>query len=266
LIVDGDGGTQSLFAGTAWYYSRFRPGYPPELIDEVVGRFRLDGTGRLLDLGCGTGQLALPLARHVGEAVGVDPETEMLQEAAAQARAAGVTNVTWTLGHSGDLPGNFGRFRLVTMGRSFHWMDRDQVLAALAGMVTDDGGLVIVGDSCLVQPSTPWQRTVDAVQKRFLGPDHHPAPAAPPQVTEGPESVLARSAFRQVERLTYEFSRHWTVERIIGYLYSTSIPLRHLLGDQRSAFERTLTAALQELPDADLVEAVTVGALIATRA
>jgi hypothetical protein len=55
-------------------------------------------------------------------------------------------------------------------------------------------------------------------------------------------------------------------DKIIGYLYSTSIPLRNLLGDQRSAFERALTDALQELPDADLVEAVTVGALIATRA
>jgi hypothetical protein len=152
------------------------------------------------------------------------------------------------------------------MGRSFHWMNRDQVLAALGGMVTDDGGLVIVGDSCLVQASTPWQRTVDKVQQRFLGPDRQPANTTPTQASEGAEPVLARSAFRHVERLTYEFSRHWTIERIIGYLYSTSVPLRHLLGDQQPAFERALTDALQELPDADLVEAVTVRALIATRA
>jgi hypothetical protein len=42
--------------------------------------------------------------------------------------------------------------------------------------------------------------------------------------------------------------------------------MRNLLGDRRPAFERALTDALQELPDADPVEAVTVGALIATRA
>ncbi|WP_353615266.1 MULTISPECIES: class I SAM-dependent methyltransferase [unclassified Mycobacterium] len=45
----------------------------------------LDGAGRLLDLGCGTGQLALPLAGHVTEAVGVDPEADMLTEATRQA-------------------------------------------------------------------------------------------------------------------------------------------------------------------------------------
>jgi hypothetical protein len=40
-----------------------------------------------------------------------------------------VTNITWVAGSSQDLPGELGRFRLATMGRSFHWMVREQVLA-----------------------------------------------------------------------------------------------------------------------------------------
>jgi SAM-dependent methyltransferase len=113
-----------LFTGTAWHYARYRPGYPQVFFDDLVQRFHLDGTGRLLDLGCGTGQLTLPLTEHVTEAVGMDPEPEMLAEAARQAHAAHVANATWVQGNSADLPGEFGRFRLVTMGRSFHWMDR----------------------------------------------------------------------------------------------------------------------------------------------
>ncbi|WP_081809171.1 class I SAM-dependent methyltransferase [Mycobacterium sp. URHB0044] len=118
-----------LFAGTAWHYARYRPGYPQAFVDDLVRQFRLDGTGRLLDLGCGTGQLTLPLAQHVADAVGIDPEPGMLVEAAGQAQARGVTNVTWTHGSSADLSVELGRFRLVTMGRSFHWMDRERVLA-----------------------------------------------------------------------------------------------------------------------------------------
>jgi SAM-dependent methyltransferase len=251
------------FAGTAWYYARFRPGYPPAFVDAVVRRFRLDGTGRLLDLGCGAGQLTVPLAPHVGEAVGVDPESEMLRAAAVRARAAGVANARWVPGGSDDLPGALGRFRLATMGRSFHWMDRDRVLAALAGMVAGDGGVVVVGDSCLVRPGAPWQRTVDAVQRRFLAPTRPPGEPASARAGESHEAVLARSAFRRVEPLTYEFSRRWTVEQVVGYLYSTSFPLRRLLGDRRPAFERALAEALG---DGDLVEAVRLQALIATRA
>src|SRR5579862_5640860 len=85
------------FRSTAWYYARYRPAYPEPLLRLVVERFGLNGTGRLLDLGSGTGHLALPLAQHVAELVGLDPEPEMIEEARAQAAALGVTNARWVL-------------------------------------------------------------------------------------------------------------------------------------------------------------------------
>jgi SAM-dependent methyltransferase len=75
---------RDLFMGTAKYYARYRPGYPEPFFAHIVERFRLDGTGRLLDLGCGTGQLALPLAGRFQEVVGMDPEPEMLAAAGAR--------------------------------------------------------------------------------------------------------------------------------------------------------------------------------------
>ena len=99
-----------LFTGTAWHYARYRPGYPRAFFADLAKRFHLDGTRRILDLGCGTGQLTLPLAEHVAEAVGMDPEPEMLAEAARQAQAASISNVKWAHGNSADLPGEFGRF------------------------------------------------------------------------------------------------------------------------------------------------------------
>jgi SAM-dependent methyltransferase len=105
-----------LFTGTAWWYARYRPPLPPAFVDRLAERCRLDGGGRLLDLGCGTGRLTLPLARHVAEAVGRDPEPEMLAEAARQAAAAGVGNVRWVLGGSAELPAVApGPFRLVSI-------------------------------------------------------------------------------------------------------------------------------------------------------
>ncbi|ULN32752.1 class I SAM-dependent methyltransferase [Mycolicibacterium smegmatis] len=115
---DPDDGTNGLFAGTAWHYARYRPGYPQAFFDDLVEHLRLDGTGRLLDLGCGAGQLTLPLAAHVAEAVGLDPESEMLSEAARLTRDLGVTNVTWLQGSSAQVQADLGHFRLVTMGRS----------------------------------------------------------------------------------------------------------------------------------------------------
>jgi ubiquinone/menaquinone biosynthesis C-methylase UbiE len=255
-----------LFTGTAWHYARYRPGYPQVFFDDLVQRFHLDGTGRLLDLGCGTGQLTLPLAEHVTEAVGMDPEPEMLAEAARQAHAAHVANATWVQGNSADLPGEFGSFRLVTMGRSFHWMDREQILTALDRMVDEDGGLVIANDSCLVRPTTTWQRAIEDIQRRFLPPDQQPGKMTGSDAHQPHEEILARSPFAHVHRLVYEFDRPWTLEQAIGYLYSTSLPLRQLLGDQRTDFEKAITSALLAIdPNGQFAEPVTLEVFAATR-
>jgi SAM-dependent methyltransferase len=50
----------------------------------------LPGTGRVLDLGCGTGRVAVPLAARGDRVVGVDLSEEMLRLAGAKATAAGV--------------------------------------------------------------------------------------------------------------------------------------------------------------------------------
>lgn len=67
-----------LFQGTARYYARYRRPYPEALSALLAARFHLDGTTRLLDLGRGTGLLALPLAPHMAEVVGLDPQRETL--------------------------------------------------------------------------------------------------------------------------------------------------------------------------------------------
>jgi len=58
LVGNGD----DLFRGTAHYYARYRKGYAEELFDRLVAGFDLGQDTTILDLGCGTGQLALPFA------------------------------------------------------------------------------------------------------------------------------------------------------------------------------------------------------------
>jgi ubiquinone/menaquinone biosynthesis C-methylase UbiE len=253
-----------LFAGTAVYYARHRPGYPTAFLTEVARRFSLPGTGRLLDLGCGPGTLTIGLAGQVREAVGVDPEPDMLAEAARQASLAGIRNIRWVEARAENLPPDLGRFQHVTMGRSFHWMDRDQVLATLAEMVAPSGELVIVNDSCLVRPATDWQRAIEETQAKFLDTAPRAVSSALVRHAESHETVLGRSPFRLTDKIVYEFERQWTTEQIIGYLYSTSLPLIRLLGDRRTSFEQEITEALRACsPHGRFVEPVHLEAIFA---
>jgi hypothetical protein len=78
-----------LYRDTAVDYDRYRPQYPDALIDDLVLRTGADGTGRLLDLACGTGQACFALRGWFAEIWAVDQEPDMIslvrQKAAALA-------------------------------------------------------------------------------------------------------------------------------------------------------------------------------------
>jgi SAM-dependent methyltransferase len=104
------------FESTAPWYARYRPRYPVELIVRLVEAAGLDGGSRVLDLGAGPGHVASALAAHVGEVVAVDVEAGMLAQIEEP-------NVRTVVGRAEDVDATWGRFALVTAGRSFHWFD-----------------------------------------------------------------------------------------------------------------------------------------------
>ena len=79
------------FRSTAAYYTRYRVPYPDELIARVAEHAGLQAGQRLLDLGCGPGQLGIAFARMTGAQVtGIEPEPDMLETARADADNADI--------------------------------------------------------------------------------------------------------------------------------------------------------------------------------
>jgi ubiquinone/menaquinone biosynthesis C-methylase UbiE len=109
------------------FYHRYRRGYPPAAIDALMRAFELTEDDIVVDLGCGTGQLTLPVAGRVRAVVGVDPEPDMLLRARQAAAERGVVNVSWMVGADTDMPA-LGRLLgdqavgAVTIGQALHWM------------------------------------------------------------------------------------------------------------------------------------------------
>lgn len=117
-----------LFAGTAEYYAKYRPSYPAQFFNDVADHFKLDGLGQMLDLGCGTGELAIPLAKYFEKVLAMDPEPAMLRLGRAKTQP---DNIDWRIGSSKDLTEVRRPFRLAGLGQSLHWMDEKRTVNTL---------------------------------------------------------------------------------------------------------------------------------------
>src|SRR5262245_9499097 len=157
------------FRSTATHYHARSP-YPARLIELVASACGLGPADRVMDLGCGPGPLTVAFAPRVGVVVAVDPEPEMLAQ--ARRNAAGVAGtIEFVEGSSRDLGPALGRFRLVTIGRAFHWMDRVETLRRLAAIVEPDGAVVLFGDDHPRLPDNRWRRDFKALIDRYAEGD-----------------------------------------------------------------------------------------------
>jgi len=228
------------FRGTAPFY-RFRVPYPAGVFTFLRSEFALDDGCRALDLGCGPGTLSIPLSRFVREVVALDVDAEMLAEGERQAAQLGRGNIRWLRSRAEDVSGELGRFRLVTLGQSFHWMDRDSVLRRLAPLVEDGGGLALVNPGRR-RPQESWEALAQSVVAKYLGPrERHPR--ANPEPANEP--ALRRSQdFEEVGAREFPSVVERDFPSILGWVYSSSIAARHRFGERAAAFERDLAEAL----------------------
>lgn len=245
----------TLYSGAAAYYAVGRAAYPRALATRLAGELGLDGSGRLLDVGCGPGSLTLLLAPLFAETTGVDADAEMLALAARLAAAAGVSGVRWRHLRAEDLPAGLGTYRVVSFAQSFHWMNRARVAAAVHGMLDPDGACVHVHatthqgvhtDRVLPHPQPP-RAEIAALVRRYLGPEQRAGQGILSQGTPGREDDVYRTAgFVGPRRLSIPGTvLDRSTDEVVAAVLSVSGSAPHLFGARLAAFEADLRALLQ---------------------
>jgi SAM-dependent methyltransferase len=244
----------TIYLGSAAHYRRGRPAYAPELEAALAREAGLDGTGRLLDGGCGPGVLTIRLAPLFTQAVGLDPDAGMLAEGRRAAGERGAGNIRWVQGLAEDLPAVApGPYRLVTFGQSFHWTDEHRVAETVYDMLEPGGALALVVHTVTGRPRPPDPGVpaiphdeIKALVEKYLGSTRRAGQGTAPQRAHRFEDVLARTRFGSPRQFFVpglpDLMRD-SDSVLSGYL-SMSWAAPHLFGDRLDDFAAEVRALL----------------------
>jgi ubiquinone/menaquinone biosynthesis C-methylase UbiE len=231
---------RDLYQGTAGYYDRCRLPYPGALTDDLAHRSGADGTGRLLDLACGTGQVCFTLLDRFAEVWAVDQEPEMIAVVRDKARAAGLAHVRAVAAPAEGLAAPEASFDLVTIGNAFHRLPRDAVAAGVFRWLRPGGLLALVWSRPPWDGQQPWQRalarTMDRWQARAGAGDRIPAGYEQDRRERPDQVILAAAGFETAGAYQFPARHEWTPEALAGFALSTSVLSAAALGTMAAGF------------------------------
>lgn len=231
------------------FYHQYRRGYPPAVIDTLAGTLRLTGDDIVIDLGCGTGQLTLPIAGRVRAVAGVDPEPDMLARARRAAAEHGITNVTWLLGADTDMPALAAllgdqRAGAVTIGQALHWMRYRELFPTLAALLRPGGGVaVITNGTPLWLHNSAWSQALRGFLEQWLCTTLTNACGTDEASQQHYRDTLTAVGF-DVTEATFEYTDDLDLDHLVGSLYSALPSQRLPPPDQRAALAEKICRAV----------------------
>jgi SAM-dependent methyltransferase len=242
-----------LYRGTAAHYDRYRLPYPAALTEDLARGAGVSGRGRLLDLACGTGQLAFLLRRRFRAVWAVDAEPDTTELVRAKAAAAGDAAIRAVTSRAETLRAEPAYFELAVIGNAFHRLDRGRVAGRIAGWLEPGGHLALCWSSSPWAGPHDWQRALAALLERWrtaLGAgDRVPAGWDLARQRRPDAQVLSGAGFESAGRREFAVEHRWSLPELAGHIRSTSFLPAAVLGAQSAAFDAGLTAALVPLGD-----------------
>jgi SAM-dependent methyltransferase len=137
-----DRNRRMLFDQSAEDYDAARPGYPKRLIDEMIDQSGVPNGGRILEIGCGTGQLTIPLAVHGYTITAVELGEALARRAAENLTPFPNAEVIHANFESWEIEA--GAYDLIVSAQAFHWIDPEIGYPKVHAALRPSGRLALI--------------------------------------------------------------------------------------------------------------------------
>ncbi|HRQ41531.1 MAG TPA: class I SAM-dependent methyltransferase [Chloroflexota bacterium] len=237
-----DRNRRTTFEETAALFNEARPGYPAQLVDDVLALAGIPPDGRILEIGCGPGNATLPYATRGYHITAVELGPQLAALAAcnlAPFPRVQVVNVAFE-----EWPLAANAFDLVISAEAMHWIPPEIGYAKTAAALKESGSAAFYWN-VTPDPQTEWSRAIEAVyhELELRNPDNTvTADWLTGAITE---NFRASGSFGAVSVRQYAWSETYTAERYVKLLQTYSAH-RDLAADTRERLFTGVRTAIQQ--------------------
>ena len=207
------------FDSVAELYDIYRPGYPSDLIDDIISLTGIGPEGKLLEIGCGTGKATTLFAEHGFDIFCLEPGKNMIRVAADNLKS--YPRVTYFQSRFEDWENDQGLFDLVISAQAYHWVPEDVRYEKTASVLKQDGFLAAFWNMYPRQGGEIGQELACAYSRHspeLSKPEINPAPI----IESRAESLIECTYFDDVIVKTYPWAGRYDTKEYLGLLNTYS--------------------------------------------
>src|SRR6266516_957126 len=208
---------RTMFEEVPELYDRARPTYPEELFEDLAALAGLGEGARVLEIGCGTGQATLMLARRGYSILCVELGEGLA--AAARRKLAPFANVEVVHANFETWESERADFDAIVAFTAFHWIDPELRYEKSARLLREHGSLAVGGSLHVQRPGgdTFWNEVQEDYDAVAPSDDNRPPPL-PEEIDDLHAEIEASGHFEYVGGRRFVWDHEYTADEYISLL------------------------------------------------
>jgi len=203
---------------------------------EFFDRVNIPSGTRLLDVGCGAGQLTLPAARKGIQVTGLDLAANLVQQARTKAAEEGLT-IQVDEGDAEDLPYPDASFDVVMSLIGSMFAPRPELVASEMSRVCRPGGNIIMGNWT---PEGHIGQMFKVIGKHVPPPPYFPSPLLWGDETTCRQRLATGVRDLKITRYLYPFEYPFAPAKVVDFFIETYGPTNRAYGSLNDAGKQAL--------------------------
>lgn len=228
-----------VFDDNAVLYDKYRPRYPNDLIEELIDLSQIKVRDKILEIGCGTGQITIDFIKRGYEVIAIEKGESLSKIALNKIKKYGIGQI---INSTFEEWMPIGKFKLMISAQAFHWIDKESGIDKILKILEENGSIGLIWNLDESQETEFWKQT-NKVYEKYL-PIKKGQRSLTETIDQNWNYINTRDELGEFERKEYKWKKLYSKEEYLGLL-STFSPHMSMETNKRVEFFKEIESIIE---------------------